>query len=108
MTTHRRYAFTYPKPWDRGGHDKVQLVLDRACEARWWFKDPKVTGAPFNRLQFEFTASGRDQWWCHRRALDLARDCFYAVGLREPDVPLPEWEPLEPHSNRGRYRVRAA
>lgn len=107
MTTHRRYSFSYPDPWDKG-HDRVQRVLEQACAARWWFQDPEVTGAPFQRLQFSFTASGRDQWWTHRRALDLAVDCFIAAGLRETDVPLPEWEPLEPHTNRGRWRTSAA
>lgn len=108
MTTHRRYSFTYPGTWDKGGHEKVLLVLERACEAKWWYNDPEVSGAPYNRLQFSFTASGRDQWWAHRRALGLARDCFHAMGLKEWDMVLPEWEPLAPHTNRGRWRVPAA
>ena len=108
MTSHRRYLFSYPDRWDKGGHQKVRLVLERACEHRWWYSDPKVMGEPFNLLQFSFTVAARDQWWAHRRALGLARDCFYAVGLGENDVPLPEWETLPPHTNRGRWRVPAA
>jgi hypothetical protein len=104
MTTHRRYYFNPPGEWTRGGHQRILEVLQRACETRWWFQEPEVQGEPFGRLSFGFTVSGRDQWWCHQRAMDLATDCFYTIGLREPIIPVPLWEPLEPHNNRGRYR----
>ncbi len=104
MTTHRRYYFNPPGEWTHGGHQRILEVLQQACERYWWFKEPEVQGEPFGRLSFGFTSSGRDQWWCHERAMRLATDCFYAIGLREPIIPVPLWEPLAPHTNRGRYR----
>jgi hypothetical protein len=106
MTTHRRYCFSHPGEWSRpGSHAKILEILQGACEHRWWYRDPSVDGEAFNRLSMCFTVSARDQWWCHRRAMKLAVDAYYAVGLAEPDLPTPEWEPLAPHANRGRYRV---
>lgn len=107
MTTHRRYSFIHPEP-KQNGHDTVLQVLQRACELHWWYRDPEVSGLPFARLVFGFTVSGRDQWWAHQRALRLATDCYYAIGLSENDVPEPDWEPLAPHTNRGRWRVPTA
>lgn len=105
MTTHRRYYFQHPGKWERGGHDQVLRLLNHACELHWWFNEPLVQGAPFDLLQFEFTASARDQWFVHKRAMKLAVDVYYSLGLSEADVPAPMWEPLAPHTNRGRYRV---
>jgi len=99
LTTHRRYSFVYPLP--HGGHDVVLQILQTACNQYWWFRDPRVEGQPYNRLSFSFTASARDKWFTHHRAMRLALDCFYALGMREADVPEPIWEPLPPHTNRG-------
>jgi hypothetical protein len=103
MTTHRRYSFVHPGPQD--GHDVVIRVLREACDTYWWYQEPHVEGQPFGRLSFSFTVSGRDQWWTHRRAMSLAVDCYYALGMDERKVPEPEWEALAPHTNRGRYRL---
>jgi len=105
MTTHRRYVYEYPKPWTAGNYDLVRGTLQHACEKHWWYNEPEVSGEPFGRLVFAFTVSARDQWWAHKRAMKLAVDCFYTVGLTEKDVPQPMWESLEPHTNRGRYRI---
>ena len=107
MTTHRRYLFQHPDRWAGlpDAWDRVRTVLEAACEARWWFRDPEVSGQPFGLLVFAVTASGRDQWFTHKRVMALAVDCYYAMGLREDQVPEPLWEALEPHANRGRYRV---
>lgn len=105
MTTHRRYSFVHREP--HGGHDVVLTVLQKACEHHWWYREPHVEGQPYNRLSFSFTVSGRDQWWTHRRAMKLAVDCYYALGMRENDVVEPDWEPLAPHMNRGHERVQA-
>lgn len=106
MTTHRRYSFVHPGP--QGGHDAVLRVLQAACDRYWWYRDPHVEGQPFNRLSFSFTVSGRDQWWTHHRAMTLAVNCYYAMGMRERDVPPPDWEALAPHTNRGHDRVTVA
>jgi len=107
VTTHRRYAFQHPGEW-REGHGKVLEVLERACEQYWWYRDPEVSGLPFRRLAFAFTVSGRDRWWSHHRAMKLATDVYYVLGMNENSVPEPEWEPLAPHTKRGRWRVPAA
>lgn len=107
MTTHRRYYFNPPGEWTAGGHQKIQEMLQRACERFWWFNEPEVQGEPFGRLSFSVTVSGRDQWFVHTRAMRLAVDCFYAIGFNEKTVPEPMWETLEPHTNRGRYRIPA-
>lgn len=107
MTTHRRYSFQHPG-LRRDGHEVVLQILERACELHWWYREPEVTGLPFGRLAFAFTVSGRDQWWTHQRALKLATDCYYVLGMGEKDVPEPEWEPLAPHMNRGHHVVRTA
>ena len=65
----------------------------------------EVTGEPFGVLNLCFTVTGRDQWWCHRRAQVLATNCFYAMGLDERAVPEPTWEKLTPHVNRGHSRM---
>lgn len=106
MTTHRRYSFVHPGA--QGGHEIVLAMLQGACAQHWWYRDPHVEGQPFNRLSFSFTVSGRDQWWTHQRAMKLAVDCYYALGMRETDVPAPEWEALAPHMNRGHSRVTVA
>lgn len=104
MTCHRRYYFEDPGTW-LGGHDLVLAILQHACEACWWFNEPQVAGQGLNRLAFSFTVSARDQWWAHKRAVNLALNCYIALGKWEQDVPTPMWEPLEPHTNRGRFRV---
>lgn len=101
MTTHRRYSFVHREPQD--GHAVVLGILQAACKAYWWYQEPHVEGQPFNRLSFSFTVQARDRWWAHRRAMRLAVDCYYALGMRESDVPEPDWEALAPHTNRG-YR----
>lgn len=106
MTCHRRYIFTYPGEWVRGGYSRILARLQQACEADWWFKEPTVDGEP-DALTFTFLVSGRDKWWVHHRAMELAVHCFYTVGLREADVPVPTWEKLAPHTHRGQYRIPA-
>jgi len=105
MTCHRRYYFVHPTEWTAGGYGTVLAVLQHACETHWWFNEPIVEGEPFQRLSFSFTASGRDQWAVHQRALGLAVDCYRAIRIGPSRVPAPMWEALEPHSNRGRWRV---
>lgn len=106
MTTHRRYAFHHPQAQSEG-HEAVRRVLEDACERHWWYREPEVTGLPFGRLSFAFTVSGRDQWWAHHRALKLATDVYYTLGMTEREVPEPDWEPLAPHTNRGYSRSRS-
>lgn len=104
MTCHRRYYFEHPAEWT-GGYGRILEVLQHACEVNWWFNEPVVEGQPFKRLSFSFTVSGRDQWAAHRRAIGLAVQCYRAVRMGAKQVPAPMWEPLEPHTNRGRWRV---
>lgn len=105
MTTHRRYFFQHPGEIE-GVHDQVLLLLRHMCEKYWWYNEPEVTGAAFNRMTFSFEVCGRDQWWCHRRAIWLAIRCYEAMGMGDTRVPTPMWENLPPHENRGRYRVQ--
>jgi hypothetical protein len=106
MTTHRRYEFTVPGPWEHPeGHDTVNVILQRRCKQYWWYNDPQVTGEALGILSFSFTVSARDQWWCHGRAMKLAGACFLALGLPETRVPDPVWHTLPAHSNRGRFRI---
>lgn len=108
MTTHRRYCFTYAGKYPANAHEKTREVLERWCERRWWYNEPEVEGFPFDRLVLSVTVSARDQWWCHRRAIFIAMKCWRAIHLRSQDLPVPLWEPLEPHDNRGHKRVPAA
>lgn len=103
MTTHRRYYFLAPGEWVGGRHFKVKAILETACMRNWWYRDPMVEGEPFNRMSFGFTVSGRDQWWCHRRAIVLAERVCRTIKLKP--VPEPLWESLPPHENRGQLRV---
>jgi hypothetical protein len=105
VTCHRRYYFEHSGEWIEGNHDQILDILRHACEVYWWFNEPEVVGKNYGRLSFSFTVSARDQWWAHKRALKLATQCYLAIGKWEKDVPTPLWEPLEPHANRGRYRV---
>jgi len=102
MTTHRRYYFVHPGEWsDTSAYTIILGRLRAACEKFWWFNEPLVSGEPYGRLTFEFSSSGRDQWWCHVRAMGLAKQCYRAIGLSGTDVPEPLWEPLE--RGQGRY-----
>lgn len=105
MTTHRRYFFQHPGEYVDGNHEQILNLLRNMCERHWWYNDAEVTGAPFNRLTFSFSVAGRDQWWCHRRAMWLAARVYESLGKTESKVPTPMWENLPPHENRGRYRV---
>lgn len=108
MTTHRRYFFVHPGPWTiDGGHAKILEILRWHASRYWQINEPVVEGEPFGRLTFAFTSSDHDQWYCHQRAMRVAKACYIAVGLSEKDIPDPLWEPLEPHTNRGRYRTPA-
>ena len=107
MTTHRRYYFEYPGEWTgrEQAWEQIKDVLLHGCRLHWWFNEPTVEGQPFQRLAFSITVSARDQWWCHRRAMELAVRAFGRAGVPSQHVPVPVWEPLAPHMNRGRYRV---
>lgn len=106
MTTTRLLSFQHPGSWDRPeGYERARAVLKDAQRRCWWYRKTSVEGEPFQRLIINMVVSGRDQWWCYRRAMKLAVDCYVSMGLRATDVPDPVWEPLEPHMNRGRYRV---
>lgn len=97
MTCHRRYTFTF-----EGDHPR-RLVLQRllqACEEYWWFQEPIVRGAGLGVMQVEFQVSARDRWWAHKRAMSLMEAAVWPL-----DVPIPEWETLPPHTNRGHSRV---
>ena len=77
-------------------------ILAKGCEEHVWYSEPEVGGAEFERMAFSFTVTAPDRWWCHRLALRLAdRACFW-MGM---PVPVPEWEALAPHTNRGYGRV---
>lgn len=102
MTTHRRYVFQIK---NSSGHEKAKEILTSAVDQFHWYGEPEITGQPFGYLSVGFTVRARDQWWCHRRAMRLATDVWYAIGLTEKDLPSPIWENLAPHTNRGRYRV---
>lgn len=103
MTTHRRYTFLDER-LDKG-HQKVLATLQHACETHWWFNEPEVLGQDYGTLSFSFTVSGRDQWWAHRRAMGLAERVYRGLKLGPVAIPVPLWEPLAPHTNRGRFRV---
>lgn len=101
MTCHRRYTFTFHV---EAGHKHVLDELQKACEMYWWYTDPVVRGNGLGVLQAEFQVAARDQWWAHKRAMNLMEQAVYSLGLEMP-VPTPEWETLPPHSNRGHYRM---
>lgn len=107
MTTHRRYYFEHPGPWeyDGPGHRKIKDLLEFQAEKRWWYNEPRVEGEPYGRMSFSFTVSATDQWRCHRRAMALAIACYRKLGLPAGEIPIPLWEPLERETNRGRFRL---
>jgi hypothetical protein len=99
--TIRRYTFRTEMDTD----EKAALnMLSAACINHWWYTEAAATGHP---LVFTFVTVGRDQWWCHRRAIDLAINVVYASGGKDADVPAPTWEKLPPHGNRGHLIDRA-
>jgi hypothetical protein len=105
VTCHRRYFFEQPGNWSEPDYNIVLRILQHACEVSWWYNEPEVQGQDIGQLNFSFTVSARDQWWAHKRAIHLATTCYVALGRWEKDVPVPMWRALEPHTNRGRYRV---
>jgi hypothetical protein len=106
MPTTRRYYFEHPGAWDReDGYQVAAEVLAHQCERRWWYNEPVVQGQPFGRLAFAFTVTGEDAWQAHKRAMGVACAIYRRLGLAARDVPVPVWETLAPHTNRGRFRV---
>jgi hypothetical protein len=96
MTTFRKFVFDTEL---EDGHQEVAILLWQTCTEQWWFTDPEVSVD--GKLSFSFWAAGRDQWFCHLRAIRLATDCVYAAGGHEADVPIPAFTKKEPHTNRG-------
>jgi hypothetical protein len=75
--TIRRYTFRTEMDTD----EKAALnMLSAACINHWWYTEAAATGHP---LVFTFVTVGRDQWWCHRRAIDLAINVVYASGGKD-------------------------
>ena len=107
MTTWRRYTFTHDGPWS-GDTESVEVVLTRQVRKHWWYAELAVDATAYGLLQFAFNVAGRDQWWCHRRAMWLAGVAYVAAGVPERTLPVPSWIPLPPHNNRGRARKSAA
>jgi hypothetical protein len=107
MTTWRKYSFSHDGEWS-GDTESVEVVLTRQSQRHWWYQDPVVQGEAYNRLQFSFVVAGRDQWWCHQRAMWLASVAYVAAGVSPNVVPTPTWVTPPPHSNRGRARKSAA
>ena len=108
MTTYRRYCFIGVGTWPEATYDKAREVLERWCERRWWYTEAEVEGAPFGRLVLTFTVAGRDQWWCHSRAMWLAVRIYRSTKIPRDQWPVPTWENLAPHDNRGRRRKKPA
>lgn len=105
MTTWRRYYFAHEGGWN-GDTSSVETTLQRQTDRHWWYLAP-ILEIYDDGIKFEFTVAGRDQWWCHRRAMFLASVCYWAAGLTDLIVPEPTWIPLSPHTNRGRARKSA-
>lgn len=105
MTTWRRYSFEWPGAWKRGRYDHMRRRLKQVSESFWWYEDAQLEGEPFGALSVVFTVAARDQWWANRRAYVLAEAVFSEAGISLKKIPVPSWEKLEPHTNRGRYRM---
>lgn len=101
MTTWRRYNFEYPGPWQRGRYDIMRHTMRIIQESAWWYEDGVIEGEPYGRMSLSFTVAARDQWWSHRRAMVMAEAVFHAAGVAMKAVPVPTWEKLAPHTNRG-------
>lgn len=99
MSCHRKYTFLFQDAPE--GHDHIRQVLSQACDDHWWFSEPVVEGT--DDMLVTFQVVGRDQWWAHRRAMELIESATYRYGY---EIPVPTWESLPPHTNRGYSRVR--
>jgi hypothetical protein len=95
VTCHRRYTFVIQV----SDISRIDDELRYSCERYWWFMDPEVRHESKDQHQVSFGVLARDQWWAHRRAMSLMEQVLWPR-----QVPVPTWEPLPPHTNRGRYR----
>lgn len=98
MTCYRKYTFTFSR---EDGHEHVLQKLEDACEDHWWFTEPVVTGKDEGVLRASIQVAARDQWWAHRRVMELIEAATWKF---KTEVPVPVWETLPPHTNRGSYR----
>ena len=96
MTTYHHFTFTTQL---QEGHQEAAQTLWLAVAEHWWYLEPETTQE--GPLEFSFWALGRDQWFCHLRAVRLATDAVYAAGGRLADVPIPAVVKRPPHTNRG-------
>ena len=94
MTCHRQYTFAFGGELDS---EHVLHQLERACEDSWWFSGPAVF---FSQEEWvvTFHVCARDQWWAHSRAMKLMEASLYKLKV---PTPVPVWETLPPHTNRG-------
>jgi hypothetical protein len=99
MTCHRKYTFLFENPLTDEQLHNIDLELSRECERLAWYTEPSLEP---ERLTFH--VAGRDQWWAHRRAMNLVEHLVYTWQL---SIPVPVWEPyIPPHENRGYSRLR--
>jgi hypothetical protein len=97
VTCHRRYTFTVLAS-DLASSSILEAMY-LWCDRHWWFNSPEVEEPANQTLEVSFDVSARDQWWAHRRAMDMMEQVLWP----QP-VPTPIWDTLPPHTNRGRYR----
>lgn len=103
MTTHRRYYFVHEGPWP-GDYEKTREELGRQCARNWWYNNAEILGEALGLFELRVTVSGEDQWRVHKRAMALVVTVYAINQLEYRAVPVPYWEPLEPHTNRGYSR----
>lgn len=86
----------------------VSSTAEFWCQSKKGFSRPQVGGEALGVLQVKVTIQARDQWFVHRKAIyfaaAVAARCKVKLSQLGPPVP----EKLPPHTNRGRYRWRAA
>ena len=103
MTSRREYVFVSPTGAEFAA--EIDAAFRQHQDARPWLTDHLVTAEDDGGLIISFKAIGREQWDTHRRAMKMITTVLWPYREQLP-VPVPTWDTLPPHMNRGHQRVR--
>lgn len=87
--------------------DVLAVMTSRQQMFPHTYSGGSLDGAQLGILQVKMVITGRDRWWCDRKAGDFARALALRAHVNVAEVKNPDPANLAPHTNRG-YSTRVA
>lgn len=85
--------------------DVLAVMMSRQQMFPNTYSGGSLGGAQFGVLQCKMVITGRDRWWCDRKAHDFARALAMRAHVNVSETRNPDPANLAPHTNRG-YRAQ--